>query len=142
MAASHPGKLSLSHYFPSIVITPAYKGDGVPSWFKGVYAVMSPIFRLASVDSKECGERVVFHTSLRFPARSSNKETKAPAKIEIALSSDGALGGGAYRTNWDGEVVPLGKGYKKISKDEVREKVWDHTMRVFQEISAGGHFSA
>jgi hypothetical protein len=55
MAASHAGKLSLSHYFPGIVITPAYKSDGVPSWFKGVYAVTSPIFRLATVDSKECG---------------------------------------------------------------------------------------
>ncbi|KAJ8099520.1 putative oxidoreductase ENV9 [Lipomyces tetrasporus] len=144
LATSHPGKLSLSHYFPGIVITPAYKSDGVPAWFKRVFTVARPLFRLLSVPAKECGERVLFHTSPRFPARSSDAEAKSPAKLEnikVALSSDGVLGGGAYRTNWNAEVVPLGKGYKQLDKDEVKEKVWDHTMKAFQEISSGGYFS-
>jgi hypothetical protein len=143
MAASHPGKLSLSHYFPMLVITPAFKGDGVPVWFKGVFAVVGPLFKLLSVNPKECGDRVLFHTSARFPARP-DAGTKSPAKIgnvNVASSSDGVLGGGAYRVNWNGEEVPLGKGYKNIRKDEVSEKVWDHTMKVFQDISAGGYFS-
>jgi hypothetical protein len=87
---------------------------------------------------------VLFHTSPRFPARSSDAEAKSPAKLEnvkVALSSDGILGGGTYRTNWNGEVVPLGKGYKQIRKDEISKRVWDHTMKTFQEISAGGYFS-
>jgi hypothetical protein len=67
---------------------------------------------------------------------------KRQPKLMLHHLQSGVYGGGAYRTNWDGEVVPLGKGYKKISREEVREKVWDHTMRAFQEISAGGHFSA
>jgi len=144
LAASHPGKLSLSHYFPMLVMTPAFKGDGVPAWFKGLFAVTNPLLRLLSVSPKECGERVLFHTSPRFPARSLDAEAKSPAKLEnikVALSSDGILGGGAYRTNWNGEVVPLGKGYKQICKDEVSTKVWDHTMKAFQEISAIGYFS-
>lgn len=142
LAASHPGKLSLSHYFPMLVMTPAFKSDGVPNWFKYIFAVMSPLFRLLSVSPKECGDRVLFHTSPRFPARPSNAEAKSPAENgKVALSSDGIIGGGAYRTNWNGEVVPLGKGYKQIRKDEVSEKVWNHTMKAFQEISAGGYFS-
>lgn len=132
LAASHPGKLSLSHYFPSLVITPAFKSDGVPAWFKGVYTVTSPLFRLLSIPAKECGERVLFHTSPRFPARSSDADAKSPAKLEnltVASSSDGILGGGpAEQTGM--QVVPLGKGYKQLRKDEVREKVWDHTMKV------------
>jgi hypothetical protein len=40
MAASHAGKLALSHYFPKVVITPAYKDAGIPTWFKGLYAVV------------------------------------------------------------------------------------------------------
>lgn len=142
MAASNPGKLSLSHYFPMLVITPAFRGDGVPSWFKGVFAVLGPLFKVIGVNPKECGDRVLFHTSGRFPARSSDAKAKLPVKLEnvkVASSSDGVLGGGAYRVNWNGEV-PLGKGYKNIRIDEVSKKVWDHTMKVFQDISAGGYF--
>ena len=143
MAARHPGKLSMSHYFPMLVVTPAFKGDGVPSWFKGVFALVGPLFKLLSVNPKECGERVIFHTSPRFPARSSDVETKSLPKlgnVKVALSSDGVLGGGAYRVNWNGEEVPLGKGYKNIRVDKVSKKVWEHTMKVFQDISAGGYF--
>src|ERR1700716_2952265 len=57
LAASHPGKLSLSHYFPNLVMTPAFKSEGVPSWFKGVFAVVGPLFRLLSVSPKECSDR-------------------------------------------------------------------------------------
>jgi len=144
MAVSHPGKLSLSHYFPMLVITPAFKGGGVPSWFKAVFAIVGPLAKLLSVKPKECGDRVLFHTSPRFPARSSDAEVKPPAKLDdlkVAVSSDGVLGGGAYRVNWDGEEVPLGKGYKNLRKDELSTKVWDHTMKVFQDISADGYFS-
>lgn len=143
IAASNPGKISLSHYFPMLVITPAFKGDGVPGWFKGVYTVLNPLFKVLSVNPRECGDRVLFHTSPRYPARPANGGTH-PAKvgsIAIAMSSDGIRGGGAYRVNWNGEEVPLGKGYKNICKDEVRKKVWDHTMVVFQGISNDGHFS-
>ncbi|PCG90113.1 Hypothetical protein PENO1_100820 [Penicillium occitanis (nom. inval.)] len=143
IAASNPGKISLAHYFPMLVITPAFKGDGVPSWFKGVYTLLNPLFKVFSVNPRECGDRVLFHTSPRFPARPANGETH-PAKvgdITIAMSSDGIRGGGAYRVNWNGEEVPLGKGYKNLRKDEVRKKVWDHTMAVFQGISNDGHFS-
>lgn len=144
LAASHPGKLSLSHYFPSLVITPGFEGDGVPTWFKYFFSLTMPLFRLASVAPKECGERVLFHTSPRFPARSPDAKLESvedPSKAQVAPSSDGILGGGAYRTNWNGEVVHLGKGYKEIHKDEVSRKVWDHTISAFEGISAGGFFA-
>jgi hypothetical protein len=117
-----------------LVITPAFKGGGVPSWFKGVFAVFGPLVKLLSVKPKECGERVLFHMSPRFPARSSDAEVKSPVKVDglnVALSSNGVLGGGAYRVNWDGEEVPLGKGNKNLHMGELSKKVWDHTMKVF-----------
>lgn len=144
IAADNPGKISLSHYFPMLVITPAFKGDGVPAWFKGVYTVLNPLLKALSVNARECGDRVLFHTSPRFPARPSSGETHSLSRIgnvTIAMSSDGICGGGAYRVNWNGEEVPLGKGYKNIRKEEVRIKVWEHTMAVFQGISNDGHFS-
>lgn len=144
IAAGNPGKISLSHYFPMLVITPAFKGDGVPGWFKGVYTVLNPLFKALSVNPRECGDRVLFHTSPRFPARPLSGEMHSLSRIgniTIAMSSDGIRGGGAYRVNWNGEEVPLGKGYKNIRKEEVRTKIWDHTMAVFQAISNDGHFS-
>lgn len=137
IAAKNEGKVSLSHYFPKLVITPAFKGNGIPTWFKVIFGIASPLFRLMSLSAEENGDRVLFHTSPRFPARSA-----VTASSDIALSSDGIVGGGAYRTNWDGEIVPLTKQYKQINKDKVRETVWEHTMKVFQDISAGGRFSA
>ncbi|KIW15899.1 hypothetical protein PV08_05949 [Exophiala spinifera] len=143
IAANNPGQISLSHYFPMLVITPAFKGDGVPGWFKGVYTVLSPVFRLLSVNPQECGDRVLFHTSARFPARPPDSQTHSAmaGRVTVATSSDGIRGGGAYRVNHDGEDVPLGKGYKTIRKDETREKVWNHTMTVFRNIEHNGHFS-
>ncbi|KAK9365293.1 hypothetical protein V1509DRAFT_633511 [Lipomyces kononenkoae] len=143
MAANNLGKLSMSHYFPRLVITPAFKGRGVPGWFKVIFRVLGPLFRLISVSAKESGERVVFHTSPRFPARSSKGVAKSSPQenVSIASSSDGILGGGAYRTNWNGDVTPLTKQYEHINKDEVREMVWEHTMKVFEDITAAGYFS-
>ncbi|KAK9481462.1 hypothetical protein V1527DRAFT_147737 [Lipomyces starkeyi] len=105
--------------------------------------VLRPLFLLLSVSAKEIGDRVLFHTSPRFPARSSEGVAKSASQenVNIALSSDGILGGGAYRTKWNGDVTPLTKQYKEIDKDEVREKVWEHTTKVFQDISASGCFS-
>ena len=115
-----------------LVITPAFNGDGVPGWFKGVYTVLNPLFKVPSVSPRECGDRVLFHTSPRFPARPANGETH-PARagdITIAMSSDGIRGGGASRVNWNGEEVPLRKGYKNLRKDEVCKKVWDHSRHL------------
>jgi hypothetical protein len=56
------------------------------------------------------------------------------------MSTDGSRGGGVSRVNWNGEEVPLRKGYNNLRKDEVRKKVWGHTMAAFQGISDDGHF--
>ncbi|PMD31074.1 hypothetical protein L207DRAFT_611872 [Hyaloscypha variabilis F] len=145
LAAANQGKLSLSHCFPGIVETPALTGNGVPSWFKGIWAVATPLVKAISTNPKECGDRLLFTISPRFPARSSDtkKDIKTPGKgekLEVATSSDGVLGGGCYRNNAKSESVPLGKPYKSIRLNEVREKVWDHTMNVFENISTKGHY--
>jgi hypothetical protein len=144
LAAAHEGKLSLSHVFPGLVETPAFKGDGVPVWFKGIWALATPLVKLVSTSHKECGARVLFHTSSRYPARSSGaieEKSVGNEKVKVATSTDGVLAGGCYRSNASSEPVPLGKPYKSISADDVREKVWEHTMTLFQNISTSGHYS-
>jgi hypothetical protein len=144
LAAAHRGKLSLSHCYPGIVETPALTGDGVPVWFKGIWALATPLVKVASTNRKECGDRLLFNTLPRFPARSSGaKEINTPGKsdkVKVATSSDGVLGGGCYRNNAKSESIPLGKPYNSIRVNEVREKVWEHTINVFENISTKGHY--
>jgi hypothetical protein len=144
LADRNAGKLSLSHYFPGLVQTPAFQGTDVPAWLRCIFSLLSPLLRLfIMVPAKESGARVIFHASPRFPERASNREGKRPAKVDdihIATSSDGVLGGGAYRTNWNNELVPVGKNYPKLRKDGVSELVWDHTQKVFQDIVEKGCF--
>ena len=145
LAAANQGKLSLSHCFPGIVETPALTGDGIPTSFRPIWAAATPLVKLASTSPKEVGDRILFNTSPCFPARSSGakREINTPGKsekVKVATSSDSVLGGGCYRNNAKSESVPLGKPYNSIRVNEMREKVWDHTMNVFENISTKGHF--
>ena len=95
------------------------------------------------VPEEECGERVLFLASARYPARGGEGvevEGKTIEGVEVARSSDGVVGGGAYRVNWDDEEVPLKKNYPQLRREGFGEKAWDHTMEAFREIEAGRVF--
>jgi hypothetical protein len=143
LAAAHPGKLSLSHYFPGVVLTPAYTTESVPAWFRALFGILKPLVSVMAVSPPDCGQRILFHTSARFPARETPGAQAAATmqKVHLATSSDGVIGGGAYRTNWNGETSSLGKVYEILDQKQVREQVWEHTMRAFEQISAGEKFS-
>ena len=143
LAAKYPGKLSLCHYFPGLVWTPAFSSSGLPWWFKGLFRILSPFLWFYMIPEKECGERVISLASDRYPARSETgtaRAGKTQEGVEVAVSSDGVVGGGAYRPNWDGEPLPLRKTYPGLRADGMSQKVWDHTMEAFREIEAGRVF--
>jgi hypothetical protein len=62
---------------------------------------------------------VLFLASSRFPPRSTAEVPKSEGGGEIAVSSDGVVGGGAYRSNWDAEVIPMKKTYKKLREEGI-----------------------
>ena len=143
LACKYPEKMSLCHYFPSLVWTPAFFVPELPSWFKWLFWVLGPLVRLFTVPEKECGERVIFLASARYPARSEKGTAevgKSQEGVEVAVASDGVVGGGAYRPNWDGESLPLTKKYPELRAEGMSQKVWDHTMKAFEEIGAGRAF--
>jgi hypothetical protein len=144
LVTQQPGKLSLTHYFPGIVITKTYYVNELPRRFNYLARVLIPIANLLSltVAQMESGERTIFHASSRFPAKDS-KESKPSGmeEVQIAVSSDGIVGGGAYRTNWNGETFEMPKMYLKLRKEGMSKKVWDHTMKAFEEIGAGRVFT-
>ncbi len=137
LAEQHRGKISLNHYFPGLVLTPATGRTGVPPWFFVVFALLLPVVLLVRIPRDECGQRVVYHTSERF----NSVAKEAEASKDALVSTDGVRGGGAYKLDAKGVIVPLPKVYAKINKDELREKVWEHTMKVMDDIGAGGKFT-
>lgn len=52
------------------------------------------------------------------------------------------MGGGAYRTNWNGEEAATGKQYEKLREERWLEKAAEHTLIAFKEIEAGRTFAA
>lgn len=145
LARSHPERLSLAHYFPNLVLTNGFQDERLPKWFRLAWRfAVAPIIQPFTVPTKECGDRVLFHASPRFPARRSKnteKIQKGEGSTEIAISSDGVVGGGAYRVNWNGETISTRKAYEKLREEGLSERVWNHTMKAFEEIESGNVFT-
>lgn len=145
LAAQHPGKLSLVHLFPGMVMTNAFQNPGVPFWAKMMFKILGPLFRLISTPVPESGERTIFLASpQRFPARQEKggNQSTAPAivtgpKLVVATGTDGKTASGAYGVGIDGETAHYAKMIEKHRADGIGEKVVQHTMRSFEVISSG-----
>ena len=143
LAAQHPGRLSLVHLFPGVVMTKAFKNPGVPLWGRTLFTVVAPLLRLMATPVLESGERTLFLASpQRFPARKgADQPTKATImgdqKLAVATGTDGKIGSGAYGVNIDGETSHDAAVIEKYRAAGIGGKVWDHTMRAFDTISSG-----
>ncbi|MCJ1398810.1 hypothetical protein MMC11_002011 [Xylographa trunciseda] len=150
LAERYPGQLSLVHVFPGLVITNAFYNAGLPTWFKITARLAAPIMRPFTVKPEECGERILFLATPRYPAREAIESGTNAKRDEVsangrgagvATGTDGNRGSGAYACKLDGEVIPLKETYKKLREDGLAKKVWDHTMKVFDDIDAGNVFT-
>jgi len=145
LAKRHAGKLSLSHVYPGLVMTDLLHHSEFPSWFRVVWNwLIAPWAKFLAVPKMETGERLMFYTSPRFPARpgaGEQEHSKSVGDVPVATSTDGVLGGGCYAVNWKGDTYATKKAYTQLRKDGLTERVWKHTMDVFKTIEGGGVFS-
>ena len=140
-AQQNPGQISLVHVFPGLVITPAFNSSSLPLWFRMIWLLLAPIARMYSVKPQEIGERILGFASNRFPARAARQaEEQNEDPSDVAKSTDGVVGGGAYSTKYDGHVNSVQETYQKLRPGNFRMKAWDHTMKAFEEIEAGHVF--
>lgn len=139
LAEPHPGKLSLVHIFPGLVLGPGFQNPELPAWFRVIWHwIFVPIFgRFVTVPPQECGERMLSLASSRYPAISGGTMHDDDNAI---LGTNGKPGGGVYSLTWNGESNYNKKAYEKIDKSQMREKVWNHTMKAFQVVEAGNVF--
>jgi len=138
LAAKYPGKLSLTHLFPGLVMTPAFKDPAAPAWFKAAWFIVSPVMRFSAVPADEIGARVLFLATDRFPARQSEKSLGSDANA--ATGTDGNLSSGAYSVGEKSETIPVSSAYKHVDKEVLLKRGWDHTMKAFADIEAGRKF--
>ena len=138
LAEQHPGRLSLSHVFPGLVITPVYKSSDSPLWFKIVWRIIAPFMKaFIALPHDESGLRMLYLATPRYAAKGGKDAAAAKLGpgIEVARSTTGEVGGGAYSLNWDGKEQDVAKRYETIRKEGMGDKVWEHTMGVFEHIN-------
>ncbi|KAI1608866.1 hypothetical protein EDD36DRAFT_95661 [Exophiala viscosa] len=157
LAREHPGKISLVHVFPGLVLT-----DGLrflPKWMQLTYYVFYPLLKVMTTPGPEVGERFLFLTSpVRFPASHESDDhqgsedvgatfphtgKQSGTKLAIAMGTDLEIGSGAYAVSITGEAADAKKmhrAYDKYDKDELRRKIVTYTLRAFEEIKAGRVF--
>ena len=148
LAAQNPGRLSLVHVFPGLVMTPAFKNPGVPIWFRAIFTLFNPIIRLLTTSLAEAGDRILFLASPdRFPAQQTtggSLKSSVPAvsgpKVDMVTGSDGVMGSGAYAVDIKGNPVKNEQSYKGYREQGVGEKLVAHTLKAFEDIKAGKVF--
>lgn len=142
LAQQNKGKISLVHYFPGVVVTPAYDSPEMPMWFRIAWTILGPLVKLfMAVSHDESGDRVLFLATDRFAPLNDAAKAK---EMKCALSTDGVQGGGSYSVTWNDETAPqalMDKSYTRLRKEGVGEKVWSHTTSAFAAISTGQPFA-
>ena len=133
IAAQNPGKISLLHVFPGLVVGPGFNNPDLPGWFRFLWHwIFVPLFsRWVAVPAEETGNRMLSLASSRYPAVADMKEGTVAATDEK---------GGSYSLTWNGNSNYNAKAYENMDKTEFRQKVWQHTNDAFEHITTKGIF--
>lgn len=125
-------RTSFSHSYPGTVKT------GIANELTGpvrlaakvLYAVLTPWI----LNVQESGERHYFQmTSLAYPAAEGAVGIPPPDGMTPVNGMDGTPGGGAYLLDWDGTTCGDGPVLEKFRELDMGPKVWDHTMKMFEQ---------
>ncbi|KAK5055118.1 hypothetical protein LTR84_012866 [Exophiala bonariae] len=149
LASKHPGKLSLVHVYPGLILTDGFKY--MPFWFRVIWRAALPVLGLFCTSLEECGQRVLYLADPdRFPARSSRGTAAAGGnstsdlKPAAAKGTDLEHGSGAYGVTLDGETIPeqqIHQSYDKYRTGDTGKTIVAHTLKAFDDIKAGKAFT-
>jgi hypothetical protein len=143
LQARNEGKLTLVHVFPGLVAHEGFKSKELPTWFRWLFwGVVMPVFgRLITVRHEESGERMIgLASGMYWPAIAKDGKSDGSGVGEKISGTNGERGSGVYSLNWDGERKFPDDKYKGFEREELRKKVWEHTMGAFEAIEKDGVF--
>lgn len=144
LANQHPDKLSLCHVYPGAIITQFGQTGSSPAWLKLLLRyIVVPLMYPFALSQEECGERILFLSSDKYPARNTAKlgDTNSDNKVGVAIATDGAAGGGSYRIKQDGETFNTPDSYNTLRGQGVDDLIWEHTTKAFEVIANGEVFT-
>jgi hypothetical protein len=138
LAKRHPGQLRLVHIFPGLVVHKGMYSADNPWWLRFVFTKVLPFFGM-NQDLGEVGHRMVALASTSiYPALPPGETATSKNAVK---GTDGESGSSAYALNEKGESAYPAKRYDSLGKQDLREKVWNHTNLALKEIRAGGIFA-
>lgn len=148
IAEANPGRISLMHVYPGVVMTDMLEKGDTPRWLKWLWRFgLAPIMSFWETKGEVCGERILWLMSERWRPRvvgevwEEEREREDGLRgVDLVKAVDGTSGGGMYNVGSVGERYPTPKMYKRYKEDGAAEVVWKHTMDAFKVIEEGGVF--
>ena len=132
LAKEHP-RLSLAHIYPGLVVGPGFYDSELPTWFKILWFVMRPLAELLSTTPEDAGFIMLVAGTGFCPARESGDE----GRMRYA-GTDGVKGSGAYTLGRKGDELQ-GKAEREMLRSSgFQEQVWEHTMKVINDVLEQG----
>ncbi|CAK7236875.1 hypothetical protein SCUCBS95973_009757 [Sporothrix curviconia] len=143
LAARHPGALSLVHYYPGGVKSNISETSSLGLFTRTMFRIAMPLMRITQVPENESGQRVGFlgETSVYPPAGFSVKPAGATAKVPVSKGADDKTGSGAYRINYDDEVLKFNDKAAGYRAQGMADTIYKHTQRAFDVIASGSKFT-
>ncbi|KAK2810660.1 hypothetical protein FQN50_002700 [Emmonsiellopsis sp. PD_5] len=130
LATAHPN-ISFVHAYPGFVKTSLGRDFGTiaSAATKAFMFLATPL----AVPFDESGERNLYAaTSSRYPPKSAGDSE------DTEVGSDGVKGSGAYLLHWTGKANQNQKLFDGFKAQGWGEKVWDHTLDVFEKVCGKG----
>lgn len=133
LADKYAGRLSLIHIYPGLVDGPGF--TEMPLWFRIVFNVLKPLTWFAMTPPADCGMVMAYLATSRFPAKYSVRDAHASTDAEVAKSSLGVPGGGAYSLGQTADSQTQQVMFEKARRADTSKKVWDHTIKTLDDIA-------
>jgi hypothetical protein len=134
--------ISFLHTNPGVVNTGLARG--LPIWARALMKVATPLLSLFFVSADETGQRQLFLASSGIyapakPAEGAPLAAGVPFSEDFSVSkgSNGKVGSGAYLVNWNGDISGKEKILSDYREKGVGKTVWEHTMRIFEQVEEG-----
>lgn len=130
LSRENAGKVACVHIYPGLVVTPNMYSKDHPWWFRAVWMCVAPFAGLVATNSEGIAQRVLYLATDRYAPAS---EPGVGSRESVATGSDGVRGTGAYSVKVTGDTNDISAAYSGFDREEMREKVWRHTMDAFRE---------
>ncbi|CAK7232329.1 hypothetical protein SBRCBS47491_008232 [Sporothrix bragantina] len=143
LAARNPGTLALVHYYPGGVKSNISETSSLGLFTRTMFRIAMPLMRIVQVPEAESGQRVSFlgETSVYPPAEFPVKPDGATAKIPVSKGADDKTGSGAYRINYDDDVIKFNDKTAGYRAQGMADTIYKHTQRAFDVIASGQKFT-